>query len=106
MAKNQVAPLKVVTLPKLELMGAAVGATLVKHLIDNIRSMYITLWSDSQTFLKWISSTKPLKKFLANRITEIKESVDQQNWRYRPTNTNPADFVTRGINSKNGKMAK
>ena len=58
-----IAPVKVVTLPRLELMGAVVGAKLAKHLIDNIGPMHITFWSDSQIALKWISSTKLLRNF-------------------------------------------
>jgi hypothetical protein len=46
MAKNRVAPLKQITLPKLELMGAVVGARLARHLLGNLGDMEIpyALW--------------------------------------------------------------
>ncbi|CAG2219532.1 unnamed protein product [Mytilus edulis] len=98
MAKNRVAPLKSVTLPNLELM-AALRARLAKHLIQNLHigNLQINFWCDSQIVLKWLQSTKPLKKFVANRVKEIKESNENQKWRYCPTDANPADLLTRGI---------
>lgn len=99
MAKNRVAPLKSVTLPNLELMAALLGARLAKHLIQNLHigNLQINFWCDSQIVLKWLQSTKPLKKFVANRVKEIKESNENQKWRYCPTDANPADLLTRGI---------
>ena len=57
MAKNRVAPLKQLTLPKLELMGAVIGARLAKHLLDNLGDMVVNFWRDSQIVLKWIASS-------------------------------------------------
>ena len=62
--------------------------------------MRVNLWSDSQIVLKWISSTKPLKKFVANRVKEIKELIENSTWRYCPTEHNPADLLTRGLTAK------
>jgi hypothetical protein len=85
MAKNRVAPLKQITLPKLELMGAVVGARLARHLLDNLGDMEIHFWSDSQIVLNWIMCIKPLKTFIANRVKEIKNLVKNQQWKYCPT---------------------
>ena len=81
MAKNRVAPLKQITLPKLELMGAVVGARLARHLLDNLEDMEIHFWSDSQIVLNWIMCIKPLKTFIANRVKEIKNLVKNQQWK-------------------------
>ena len=99
MARNRVVPLKRITLPKLELMAAVVGARLAKHLLENLNVGHtdVNFWSDSQIVLKWITTSKPLKTFIANRITEIKDLVNKQRWRYCPTDTNPADLLTRGM---------
>ena len=99
MSKNRVAPLKHITLPKLELMGALLGVRLARHVLDNIDNVgidKINFWSDSQIVLSWISSSKPLKKFISNRVKEIKSLVPNQTWRYCPTESNPADLLTRG----------
>ena len=76
MSKNRVAPLKLITLPKLKLLGAVIGARLAKHILDEIGNMKVTFLCDSQIVLNWLASTKPLKTFIANRVKEIKSSVD------------------------------
>ena len=103
MAKNRVAPLKQITLPKLELMGAVVGARLARHLLGNLGDMEIHFWSDSQIVLNWIMCIKPLKTFIANRVKEIKNLVKNQQWKHCPTDMNPADMLTRGLTSEKSK---
>ena len=67
MAKNRVAPLKTLTLPKLELMAALIGARLADHLQSTFPATNVTMWSDSQIVLHWIATQKVLPKFVANR---------------------------------------
>lgn len=102
MARNRIAPLKSITLPKLELMGAVIGAKLANYLLKNLNqnSMEVNFWTDSQIVLKWMNSRKTLKPFVTNRIKEIKTQVKSQTWRYVPTDSNPADLQTRGISAK------
>ena len=59
MAKNRVAPLKELTLPRLKLM-AAVIATRVSVFIITSLSFQETPWSDSQIVLYWIQQKKKL----------------------------------------------
>lgn len=102
MARNRVAPLKSITLPKWELMGAVIGAKLANYLLENLNqnSMEVNFWTDSQIVLKWMNSRKTLKPFVSNRIKEVKTQVETQTWRYVPTDSNPADLQTRGISAK------
>ncbi|XP_063436301.1 uncharacterized protein LOC134717737 [Mytilus trossulus] len=102
MAKNRVAPIKNITLPKLELMGAVIGARLADHICKNFPETFseIQFWSDSQIVLSWLSSVKPQRQFIKNRIEEIKSLCGDNVWRYCPTKDNPADLLTRGITSE------
>ena len=98
-AKNHVAPLKEITLPKLELMAAVIGARIGNKLGMNLGIQRTVFWSDSQIVLHWLSSSKSLDKFAKNRINEIKDLTQGCVWKYVPTESNPADLQTRGISS-------
>lgn len=54
----------------------------------------VLFWSYS---LACIASIKPLKKCIANRVTEFKELVKNQRWKYCPTDTTPSDLQIRDI---------
>lgn len=99
-SKTRVAPLKPLTIPKLELLGAQMLCKLVDSVVN---SLGITLqakyyWCDSTIVLGWIN-TKPhlLKTFVSNRVVDIQSKSNINEWRYIPTNQNPADLLTRGI---------
>ncbi|XP_076089954.1 uncharacterized protein LOC143061985 [Mytilus galloprovincialis] len=98
-AKNRVAPFKQLTLPQLELMAALIGARLADHVKSVLHIENITFWSDSQIILQWLSTSKQLKRFIRNRVTEIRKLTNTQEWRYCPTKDNPADLLTRGLSA-------
>ena len=101
-AKTRVAPVKELTLPRLELMAALLGARLTKYterqLISDLDITLKVLWSDSQIVLSWLRSEKHLPVFVKNRVSEIQASQFNQH-KYCPTKQNPADLLTRGISS-------
>ena len=57
----------------------------------------IFLWSDSTITLHWINTpSHTLKTFVASRVEEIQTHTNSRDWRYVPTQDNPADLVSRG----------
>ncbi|KAI8432406.1 hypothetical protein MSG28_004803 [Choristoneura fumiferana] len=99
-AKTRVSPLKVMTIPRLELSAALLGARLVAKVSEALRCTIHkkTFWSDSTITLGWIKTQpKLLKTFVCNRINEIHELTNRNSWRHVPTEMNPADMASRGV---------
>lgn len=51
--------------------------------------------------LGWIKGyVTKLKTFFANRVSEILETSSPLAWWYVPTDCNPADLISRGVDAK------
>lgn len=102
-AKSRVTPLKPTTLPILELLAAVLLAKLSNkvRLALDIPVVQWSYYSDSTIVLSWIS-THPsrLKIFVANRVVQITELTNIDNWYHVKSEDNPADVISRGINSQ------
>ena len=100
MSKTRVAPVRKITLPRLELMAAVITARLCTYVKDAIDCPIsrIVCWTDNSSTLHWIrGSATQWKPFVANRVIEIQSLLDPNVWHYFPGLHNPADLPTRGL---------
>ena len=85
--KCKVAPIKQISIPKLELEAAVIGVRLLSTIMKE-SSFHITrstIWTDSQVVLDWLSTTKKQPAFVANRLKEILASTGAYQWKHVTT---------------------
>lgn len=99
-SKTRVSPLKVLTVPKLELQAAKLLSELVKRVVTSLEIdvSKVYAFSDSTVVLCWLSKdAENWKTFVRNRVGKITSVIPFQNWCYVKTSENPADLATRGL---------
>ena len=99
-AKTKVAPIKQVTLPRLELCAAALLARLAIHVRTTLgfEKTPLHCWTDSTVALGWIRGHPTRwKTYVANRVAEIQITAPDALWHHIPGKDNPADCASRGL---------
>ncbi|XP_045784625.1 uncharacterized protein LOC123880521, partial [Maniola jurtina] len=99
-AKAKVAPLKLTSIPRLELQAAVMGTRLAEAVIaeHERKPDCRVFWTDSKTVLTWIrTGSRSYKPYVAHRLAAIEESSKVTEWRWVPTKLNVADDATRDV---------
>nr|XP_042905904.1 uncharacterized protein LOC122270858 [Parasteatoda tepidariorum] len=102
-SKSRVAPLKSLTIPRLELSSCLLLAQLMHKVLPSLKIPIekVILWTDSMICLAWIGkSPHVLKTFVSNRIAAIQELTESYEWRHISSEENPADIISRGLDAK------
>ena len=100
MSKSKLTPLKIKTIPRLELAVAVVSVKLEKLMRQQLEiPVHESLfWTDSMIVLNYImNQDKRFHTFVANRVAAIQEVSQPSQWHHVDTSSNPADDVSRGM---------
>ena len=109
LGKSRVAPLKFISIPRLELTAATLSVKISRMIREEI-DVHINdeiFWTDSQVVLGYINSdVQHFKIFVANRVQQIRHQTDKKQWHYVETTNNPADDASRGLESRHQEKIK
>lgn len=102
-AKSRVAPVRQITIAKLELSGVHLLSKLITKLKADLKVdiTQITAWTDSSIVLQWMRChPNRLQTYVANRISDIFNNSDIHQWRHVSGIENPADCASRGTDAR------
>ena len=101
LGKSRVAPIKAVSIPRLEVTAAVLAVrldVLVQKELTLPPSSDSFYWTDSNAVLFCIrNQTKPFPVFVANRLAVIEANSNVNRWSHVPSTLNPADSSSRGL---------
>ena len=103
MSKARLAPVKKVSIPKMELKAAVLGVEISQEVATalNIPIKEHHFWTDSMNVLYWVRShSRRFTTDVGVKIGEIQTASSGSQWRHVPGKQNPADLPTRGMVAK------
>ncbi|XP_078344097.1 uncharacterized protein LOC144629756 [Oculina patagonica] len=100
-SKSRVAPIKSITIPRLELSAATVSVKQDKVLRRELEipiDAQSVFWTDSTAVLRYVKNeTRRYHTFVANRVAVIRDGSEPHQWKHVSGEKNPADDVSRGL---------
>ncbi|XP_074624723.1 uncharacterized protein LOC141882778 [Acropora palmata] len=103
MGKARRAPLKPVTIPRLELTAALTSVRVSRTL--GLELSYAGLeevfWTDSKVVQGYIyNEACRFHTYVANRVQQVRDHTQPEQWKYVDSDNNPADDASRGLSPK------
>ncbi|KAK3736794.1 hypothetical protein QZH41_011744 [Actinostola sp. cb2023] len=103
MAKSRVAPLRAISIPRLELTAAVVSVNVASMLkreldVENTKCLYYT---DSEIVMGYINNdARRFHVYVGNRVQHIRDRSTPNMWHHVAGKNNPADEASRGLTTK------
>ena len=100
MGKSRNAPIRSVSIPRLELQGALLAARVDLAIRKELNFEFerVVFWTDSMITLNYIyNENRRFQTYVANRVAEIRDLTAPEQWRHCPCKLNPTDDVSRGL---------
>ena len=98
-SKSRLAPVKSVSIPRLELSAASLAVKVNHSMTQALRVPVdrVFFWTDSTAVLRYIRNVSSrFHVFVANRLAIIHDGSDPSQWGHVHSTDNPADHVSRG----------
>ena len=98
--KARLAPQPEITVPRLELCAAVLAVEIAELVVEEMDLNFdrITYYSDSKVVLGYIhNQARRFYVYVNNRVQRIRQSSSPEQWRYVPTEHNPADHGSRSV---------
>lgn len=100
MAECTVAPIKVISLPRLELLAAVTTARFRSNVRKELGSEGVWFWINLSVTLHWTKSqSDKWKPFVSNRAKEIQVLSSSSPTHHCPGDCSPTELLTRGISA-------
>ena len=100
-SKSRVAPLKQLSIPRLELLSARILSVLMSNVVNAFSQQVsideVRFWLDSKTALYWIKNQGEWKQWVQFRVAEILKVSRKGQWGHVSGTSNPADLGSRGV---------
>ena len=103
LSKSRLAPLKALSIPRLELNAATLAVKLDRMFRKELELPITSsvFWTGSTSVLRYIrNNDKRFHTFVSNRLTVIHDGSSVDQWRYVDSKRNPSDVTTRGLSAK------
>jgi len=100
MGKARLAPIREISIPRLETTAAVISVRLSKIIREELDMIVdrVCYWSDSTSVLKCINNeSKRFCKFESNCLTVISNGSKPSEWKYVNHDDNPADDGSKGL---------